>query len=93
MLQRSKWVLGRFLQTYPGKNGFVRSVLVKAQSNVVKRPITKLNPIITDNQARSQEFAKKGGGFFACWNQQQTNSTQIFIGLESDLGGFSIKIR
>ena len=49
MHQRSKWVLGRVLETYLGKNGLVRTVLVKTQSNVVKRPITKLCPIITDD--------------------------------------------
>ena len=46
--QRSKWVLGRVIETYPDKNGLVRAVLVKTQSNVFKRSISKLCPVITD---------------------------------------------
>ena len=49
MQQPSKWVLGRVLEICPGRNGLVRTVLVKSQSNIVKRPITKLGPIITND--------------------------------------------
>ena len=45
--QRSKWVLGRVLETYPDKRGLVRTVLVRTQNNVVKRPIAKLCPVVT----------------------------------------------
>ena len=45
--QRSKWVLGRILETYPDKHGLVRTVLVKTQTSVVKRPIAKLCPVVT----------------------------------------------
>ena len=47
--RRSKWVLGRILKTYPDKHGFVRTVLVKTQASVVKRPIAKLCPVVTQN--------------------------------------------
>ena len=47
MTQRSKWVMGRVLETYPDKRGLVRTVLVKTQTNVVKRPIAKLCPVVT----------------------------------------------
>ena len=40
--QRSKWVLGRVTNTYPDKRGLVRTVQVKAQRNVFKRPIAEL---------------------------------------------------
>ena len=45
--RRSKWVLGRILETYPDKHGLVRTVLVKTQTSVVKRPIAKLCPVVT----------------------------------------------
>ena len=45
--QRSKWVMGRVLETFPDRTGLVRTVLVKMQANVIKRPITKLCPILT----------------------------------------------
>ena len=44
--QQSKWVLGRVIDTYPDKNGLVRTVLVKTQSFTLKRPISKLCPIV-----------------------------------------------
>ena len=45
--RRSKWVFGRILETYPDKHGLVRTVLVKTQTSVVKRPIAKLCPVVT----------------------------------------------
>ena len=47
---------------------------------------------VTVDQALSQEFAK-GGGFFGSWKQQKTNLSKIFISLESDWGGYSVRIR
>ena len=49
--QRSKWVLGRILETYPDKREFVRTVLVKTPTNVVKRPIAKLCPVVTNESS------------------------------------------
>ena len=37
--QRSKWLMGRVLKTFPDKRGLVRTVLVKTHTNVFKRPI------------------------------------------------------
>lgn len=46
----SKWVLGRILKTFPGKDNLVRSVEVKCKNTVVTRPIHKLCPLpIRDN--------------------------------------------
>jgi len=45
--QRSKWVMGRILETYPDKRGLIRTVLVKTPTNIVKRPITKLCPVVS----------------------------------------------
>ena len=46
--QRSKWVLGKVIQTFPDKTGLVRTVLVKTPTNVVKRPIAKLRPVVNE---------------------------------------------
>ena len=54
--QRSGWVLGRVLETYVGKNGLVRTVLVKTQSSVLKRPITTLCPLVTESSQTSDAF-------------------------------------
>ena len=45
--QRSKWLMGRVLKTFPDKRGLVRTMLVKTHTNVFKRPIAKLCPILT----------------------------------------------
>ena len=45
--QRLKWLMGRVLKTFPDKRGLVRTVLVKTHTNVFKRPIAKLCPILT----------------------------------------------
>ena len=37
-----KWVLGRVIQVFPGKDGRVRVVLVKTQKGEFKRAITKI---------------------------------------------------
>jgi len=47
--QRAKWVMGRVLKTFPDKHGLVRMVLVKTQANVLKRPIAKVCPLITND--------------------------------------------
>lgn len=41
-MPRNKWVMGRIVETFPGKDGLVRTVKVKVQENVLCRPITKL---------------------------------------------------
>lgn len=40
--KRREWPLGRVLQCYPGRDGFVRAVDVKTQHGVLKRPIQKV---------------------------------------------------
>ena len=42
MQQRSKWVMGRVLETYLDKHGTVRAVLPKTPGSTMKRPIAKL---------------------------------------------------
>ena len=39
---RGRWHLGRILETYPGPDGLVRTVKVKAKDSVYIRPIQKL---------------------------------------------------
>ena len=42
---RGKWPLGRILETFPGKDGHVRTVDVKVGTTVMRRPIVKLCPL------------------------------------------------
>ena len=44
--QRSKWLMGRVLKTFPDKRGLVRTVLVKTHTNMFKGPIAKFCPIL-----------------------------------------------
>ncbi|XP_022102055.1 uncharacterized protein LOC110985381 [Acanthaster planci] len=41
-LPRNKWLLGRVLETYPGKDQLVRVVKVKTKSSILTRPVQKL---------------------------------------------------
>lgn len=41
-IPRGKWLLGRVLKTFPGRDGLVRTVEVKTQSSTLIRPIQKL---------------------------------------------------
>ena len=38
----NQWILGRGLNVFPGSDGLVRSVEVRANKSVLKRPVTKL---------------------------------------------------
>ena len=49
MQQRSKWVMGRVLETYPDKHGKVRTVLLKTLGSTMKRPIAKLCVILSES--------------------------------------------
>ena len=49
MQQRSKWVMGRVLETYPDKHGKVRTVLLKTSGSTMKRPIAKLCVILSES--------------------------------------------
>ena len=39
---RKNWPMGRIVQTYPGKDGLVRSAQIKTSSSILTRPVTKL---------------------------------------------------
>ena len=49
MQQRSKWVMGRVLETYPDKHGKVRTVSLKTSGSKMKRPIAKLCVILSES--------------------------------------------
>ena len=51
---RSQWPLGRVLEVYPDKKGFVRTVLVKTNGGQLKRPISKLCVVIPSDAAQKQ---------------------------------------
>ena len=39
---RGSWLLGRVIETYPDKNGYVRNVAMKTRSSRLVRPVSKL---------------------------------------------------
>ncbi|KAL7880976.1 hypothetical protein SRHO_G00032300 [Serrasalmus rhombeus] len=39
---RNSWPLGRIVETFPDKKGFVRQVRIKTKTNELRRPVTKL---------------------------------------------------
>lgn len=41
-LPPSRWCIGRIVNTFPGRDGLVRSVEVKTPHGTYRRPITKL---------------------------------------------------
>ena len=47
-LKRSHYKMARVLQTYPGKDGVVRSVLIKTHDGTLKRPVIKLAPVFEE---------------------------------------------
>lgn len=45
-LVRGEWPLGRIIQVYPGDDGVVRVVDVKTKNGVLKRPVSKIVPVV-----------------------------------------------
>jgi hypothetical protein len=41
-LSRNEWKLGRIIETFPSKDGFIRSVLVKTPTSTLRRPIQRI---------------------------------------------------
>ena len=50
---RGKWPLGRVMEVYPGKDGFVRVVKVLVNGKEISRPISKLCPLEVANIDKS----------------------------------------
>ena len=44
---RGKWITGRIVNVFPGKNGRVRNVKVKTATTYYERPITKIAVLYT----------------------------------------------
>ena len=42
-MSRNEWKLGRIVETYKSKDNLVRSVLVKTQTSLLRRPIQKIS--------------------------------------------------
>lgn len=51
-LPPSKWLLGRIMETQPGRDGFTRVVTIKTKNTILKRPITKVCPLPIDDNDR-----------------------------------------
>ena len=49
--QRAQWPLARILETYPGKDGFVRSIKVEVGEKQLIRPMVKLCPLELDSSS------------------------------------------
>lgn len=68
-LPPGKWALGKVVELHPGKDGYVRVVSVKTESNILKRPITKLLllPVETTKNASTttnpENKTKRAKGF------------------------------
>lgn len=45
---RGSWSLGKIIQTYPDKKGFVRSVQLKTKTGLLDRPVSKLCLLLED---------------------------------------------
>ncbi len=39
---RNSWIIGKVIQTFPDKKGFVRQVRLKTKTNFLNRPVTKI---------------------------------------------------
>lgn len=39
---RNSWLMGKVLQSFPDRKGFVRQVRIKTKSSYLDRPITKI---------------------------------------------------
>ena len=53
---RRSWPMGRVIETYPDKNGLVRSVKVQTKTAVLVRPIVKLCLLLEqEDQCRERE--------------------------------------
>lgn len=56
-LPPSRWALGRITQTFPGRDGLIRSVQVKCRDTMVTRPIHKLCLLpIVDNMNNDERL-------------------------------------
>lgn len=63
----SQWESGRIVEVFPGKDGIVRTVMVKSSTGVYTRPITKLGrlPVNDDDQNEKKNFERSQNGNYA----------------------------
>ena len=47
-VKRSQYRMARIVEIYPGKDGFVRSALIKTLDGTLKRPVVKLAPLFIE---------------------------------------------
>ena len=47
-VKRSHYKMARIKEVYPGKDGIVRSVLIKTCDGTLKRPVVKLAPLFKE---------------------------------------------
>ena len=61
-VHRGKWPLGKVVDVFRGKDGYVRSAKVKTSLTVLTRPVTKL--CFLEGQSATLNFEKKTNLFF-----------------------------
>ncbi|XP_070525097.1 uncharacterized protein [Cardiocondyla obscurior] len=54
-LSPAKWSMGRILKIYPGADGLVRVVTLKTSTTVLKRSITRIIPILQEEEKDKEE--------------------------------------
>ena len=60
-MKRSHYQMARIIEVYPGKDGYVRSALIKTATGQCKRPVVKLACVL---QRRVFSYGKQGR---RCW--------------------------
>lgn len=53
-LPPGKWAMGRVQELHPGKDGHVRVVSLKTKNNIIKRPVIKLVPLLSEENHKQQ---------------------------------------
>ena len=48
IMKRSHYQMARIIEVYPGRDGYVRSVLIKTATGQCKRPVVKLAPVFKE---------------------------------------------
>ncbi|XP_053685846.1 uncharacterized protein LOC128735386 [Sabethes cyaneus] len=61
---RNRWLRGRVVRAFPGKDGVIRRAEVRTSGGLLKRPATKLAllDVVSSGAAKSEVVATRGGG-------------------------------
>lgn len=48
---RNSWMMGRVLETFPDRKGFVRQIRIKTKTSVLDRPVSKVCLLLEAEEA------------------------------------------